>query len=91
MTVHYQSMVRKQANMPIPVLQNLEDMGWTLYNGELKPAFMTTDAVPVTCTNISFENAKNYAKHNSAVVGTTAICALQVVVVATGLVPFSNR
>ena len=62
MRVHYQSMVWKQANIPIPVLPNPEDMGWTKHNGELKPVFMTIDSIPESCTNIVFCKCKKACK-----------------------------
>ena len=52
MRVHHQSMIWRQANIPIQVLSKPEDMGWKIIEDRLEPVFMSLDPIPQSCIDI---------------------------------------
>ena len=49
MRVHFQSMVWRQANIPIQRLPRPEDMGWKIEENCLVPILMSLDPIPQAC------------------------------------------
>lgn len=50
---HYQTMVWKQARLPIQQLPMATDMGWQMSSGHLVPELMSLPPIPKTCEIVS--------------------------------------